>query len=291
MALHSNPPVATHNITTHGSDLDWAICALHALLLLGVLGWAYLTAPRRRIFHYFALTILSVATIYYFIIASDLGGVGVRGRQVFYARWVGYFVNFSQIMFALLLLSGVGWASILFTIALVMLWATLFLAGMFVRSTYKWGFFVIAVVLYFLVVWQTLGIARSYARTIDTQAHRVFTVLAGWELGLMLLYPIAWAVSEGAGCITNDAEQIFYSVLDVLSQDVFAVALLALSRTLDFDLLHLAFTEYGRIREHVLDEKRAGAPQPRPGTTDSGVAGSDGAYQATTAAAAAGAAG
>lgn len=264
--LH-NRPIAINNITEHGSDLDWAICALHALLLLVVVAWTCTTKPRRRVFHYFAITILTVTTIYYFIMASNLGGRAVlvqfrggnilnRTRQVFYTRWVGYFINFSLIFFALLLMSGVGWATILFTVGLVMLWASMFLIGMFVRSVYKWGFFVIGYVLYFLIVWHTMGIARSHAGTINANTHRTFTTLAGWTLFLMLLYPISWALSEGGNRITNDSEQIFYSVLDVLSQGVFSIMLLTLTRSLDFDELDLSFTESGRVGGQSHQEKQ-----------------------------------
>ena len=273
----------SNNITTHGSDLDWAICALHAIFLLGVVGWSYVTNPRRRIFHYFAIGILLITTIYYYIIASNLGGTGVpvefradglvdRTRQVFYARWVGYFINFSLAWFALLLLSGVGWASILFTTGLVMVWATMFLIGMFVRSTYKWGFFVFAIVMYVFIGWQTLGVARSYTTRFDAGTLRSFTILAGWQLFFMLLYPISWGLSEGGNRISNDSEQIFYSILDVATQGVFSLLLIFLTRNLDFDYLGLGFTEYGRVRDAaaaardtVHDEKRAHGARAAPG--------------------------
>lgn len=271
-ALHTNRPVAVNNITTHGSNLDWAICALHGFLLLCLIAWTFKTNARRRVFHYFSILILLVATIYYFILASNLGSSAVpvqffhlgiinRTRQVFYARWVGYFINFSLIWFALLLLSGVGWASILYTIGLTMLWASMFLMGMFVRSSYKWGFLAIGVVIYFLIAWQSMGVAKRYALRMDVLTHKTYTNLAAWTLFLMLLYPIAWGVSEGGNRITNDSEQIFYGVLDVLSQGVFAVLLVFLTRRLDFDHLGLGFSEYGRIhdaRHHdgIHDEKR-----------------------------------
>lgn len=122
--LSHNPPIANNNLTSHGSSWCWAVCALHAFLLLGMIAWTYTTNPRRRAFHYFSTAILLVATIYYFVLASNLGGHGVvvefrhyglarRTREVFWVRWIGYFINFSLIFFALLLLSGVGWASIL----------------------------------------------------------------------------------------------------------------------------------------------------------------------------------
>lgn len=289
----------SNNITKHGSNLDWAICTLHALLLLGVIAWTYITSPRKRVFHYFAIGILTVTTIYYFIMASDLGGAAVpvqfrggnipnRTRQVFYTRWVGYFINFALIWFALLLMSGVGWASILFTVGLSMLWASMFLIGMFVRSSYKWGFFVIGYIVWAWIVWQTMGIARSYANTVDLTTHKIFTGLAAWELFLMysppppldspphhavpqayrsrMLYPISWAVSEGGNRITNDAEQIFYVVLDVLSQGVFSLLLLFMARKLDFDLLGLACSECGRIKNRMSEKKQHAAGRDGGGT-------------------------
>ncbi|KAL7268675.1 hypothetical protein RUND412_008693 [Rhizina undulata] len=262
LALHSNRPIANNNITTHGSDWMWAVCALHGIILLGVIGWTYATDSRKRVFHYISIAILLVASIYYYIMASDLGGYAVpvefrhdglvrRTRQVFYTRWVGYFINFSLAFFALLLLSGVGWASILFTIGLTMLWATMFLIGEFVSSSYKWGFFVFAICLYFFICWQTLGIARRYAYRVDPEVHKTFAGLTAYLLFFMALYPISWGLSEGGNVIKNDSECVFYGILDVFSQGLFAAALLFTTQRLDFDRLQLSFSEYGRIKDRV----------------------------------------
>lgn len=256
-AVEVNPSTAYFRQTDDGSSLNWAIMTLHAVLLLAVLAWTFTTNSRRRVFHYFAIAILFVATIYYFILASNLGSSPVTAeferrmdgltRQVFYTRWVGYTINFSIIIFALLLLSGVGWASILFTIFLTIGWGVMFLIGMFVRTSYKWGFFVFGVVFYFLIVWQLLKNARGYAARVDTAGHKAYSTLAAYTAFFMLLYPVAWGVSEGANRTKNDSEQIFYSVLDVFSQGIFAVMLLMLTKALDFDILHLGYTEYGRV--------------------------------------------
>lgn len=71
------------------------------------------------------------------------------------------------------------------TLGLVSLWNVMFLIGMFVHSTYKWGFYTFALLTYFFIAWQTMGIARSYASRLDPLAHRVFTMLSGYELFLM----------------------------------------------------------------------------------------------------------
>jgi bacteriorhodopsin len=260
-AVIINPSSAHFRLTDHGSSLDWAIMTLNAVLLLAVLAWTFMTSSRRRVFHYFSILILFVATIYYFILASNLGSspvpVEFRGkgltRQVYYARWVGYTINFTLIIFALLLLSGVGWAPILFTLMLTIGWGSMFLIGMFISTTYKWGFFVFGVVLYFLIIWQVLGNARGYSSRVETHAHRSYIGLAAWTIFFMMLYPIAWGVSEGGNRIKNDSAHAFYAVLDVFSQGVFAVILLIMTKSLDFDVLHLGFTEYGRV--HLNHEK------------------------------------
>lgn len=66
-----------------------------------------------------------------------------------------------------------------------MLWATMLLVGGQVHSSYKWGFFVFAVLIYFFIVWQVLGVARSYARRVEPGVHKIYLALAAWVLGLM----------------------------------------------------------------------------------------------------------
>lgn len=41
-ALKVNPPMADHNLTDHGSDWLWAVTAIYCLLLLVVIGMAYM---------------------------------------------------------------------------------------------------------------------------------------------------------------------------------------------------------------------------------------------------------
>jgi len=48
----------------------------------------------------------------------------------------------------------------------------------------------------------------------------------------------------------NDSGTVFYGVLDVFSQGLFALALIFATRDLDFEHLGLEFMEYGRIHDH-----------------------------------------
>jgi bacteriorhodopsin len=258
--LQVNPPPASYNYSDAASKLDWAIFALHAFLLLCVVGWAFVTQTRRRLFHLFAIAILFIASIYYFCLASDLGSVAIRihhnyntfgdTRQVFYARWIGYFLNFSTIVFALCLLSGVGWATIIFTTFLTMSWATLMLLGTLTPTKYKWGFFVFAVFTYVLIGWNLLGVARAHVGTLDATPRGVFTMLAAYEAFLLFLYHICAGISEYGNVISPTGEHIFYCILDVLSQGVFALLLILRTKGIDYDYLNLGWAGEGRVRGH-----------------------------------------
>lgn len=82
------------------------------------------------------------------------------------------------------------------------------------------------------------------------------------------LYPISWGLSEGGNRIQVDSESVFYGVLDIFTQGVFSVVLIAATRKLDFDRMGLGFTEYGRIRDH--DNWRDGIHQEKAGRAANG---------------------
>lgn len=66
------------------------------------------------------------------------------------------------------------------TIGLTMLWATMFLTGALVASSYKWGFFVFAILIYFFLIYQVLGAARGYASRVDQGVHKIFSGLSAY---------------------------------------------------------------------------------------------------------------
>ena len=112
-------------------------------------------------------------------------GIINRSRQVFYARWVAYLLNFALAFFALQLLAAVDWASVWFTVFLVFIWATLYLAGALTNSSYRWGFFGMAVFTHVVIGWMALGVARGHIGRIEQLSHKAFTMLAAWEVFMM----------------------------------------------------------------------------------------------------------
>jgi bacteriorhodopsin len=78
----------------------------------------------------------------------------------------------------------------------------------------------------FYIFWNLAGVGRKRAKLLGQDVYRTYLMCGVLTLGVWLLYPIAWAVSEGANLISSDSEAIFYGVLDLIAKPVFSVALI-----------------------------------------------------------------
>ena len=182
-ALKTNPPNADKFPSVHGSDWLWVVTALMGIAFLAWLIWTLLlnkhaesattgttqtesgqhSSPvsRECIFHYLFTIAAFTGFISYFTMASDLGSTPVRQytnvgndmqqtRQIFYARYIFWFITWPLLLVANLLLSGVSWATILFLVALQEIWVMSWLCGALTSTTYKWGYFSVGVFAYTL---------------------------------------------------------------------------------------------------------------------------------------------
>lgn len=100
------------------------------------------------------------------------------------------------------------------------------LVGALTSSSYKWGYFVFAMLALFGIAWNVLWTAREYAQRLGPRVYHTFLACGSWTLFLWFLYPIAWGLSEGGNVIGSDGEAIFYGVLDILAKVGFAILLL-----------------------------------------------------------------
>lgn len=105
---------------------------------------------------------------------------------------VDWFLSFSLTVLALLLMTAVGWSTVVFTMGLAMLFAVMHLVGALTASRYKWGYFVFGVVAYLLIAYQLLIAARPWARRFGTQ--RFYLPLSLYILGLW--YVSSWWVER-----------------------------------------------------------------------------------------------
>lgn len=283
-ALRTNPSNANRNLSTGGSNWLWAVTAIFALSFLSWLIWSFILKPARhsratekttthsngapvhnassnprpeRIFHYLWTIAAFAGLVAYFTMASNLGNTSVRQyiknggnpnqtRQMFYARYIYWFVAWPMVVIAMLLLSGVSWATILFAVAILEFWVVTWLCGALVSTDYRWGYYAIGIVAYLVLSAILLHWGRISSRRLS-QKH--YVPLAATLVFVWSLYLVAWGLSEGSNRLSITREMIFYGILDLISVPLLGFVFLALSRKWDHDVLHLHYTQ-GRVRDH-----------------------------------------
>lgn len=118
------------------------------------LGLAFTKPRTNRIFHYITAGITMVAAIAYYSMGANLGwtpiGVefsrsdsDVRGvnREIFYVRYIDWFITTPLLLLDLLLTAGMPWPTILWVILVDEVMIVTGLVGALVHSQYKWGYF------------------------------------------------------------------------------------------------------------------------------------------------------
>jgi bacteriorhodopsin len=268
-ALKINPPVADHNLTVHGSDWLWAVTAIYCLFLLVVIGLAYVAKQGEKIFHYLFTISLLVGSIAYFTMASDLGVVPIKvsstlsspgTREIFYAKYINWFVGWTPLIIAVGLIAGVSWATIVYNVALSWTWIATWLSGAMVATHYKWGFFVFGLFAYFLLAASLLHTGMLTAKRLNITKH--YIGIASYLVFLWLLYPIAWGLDDGGNKISVTSGFIFFGILDLLTVPVLSIGFLFLSRSWDHKNMNLYFTQYGRVAQSGNFPEKAVATAP-----------------------------
>jgi bacteriorhodopsin len=236
-------------IDDSGSSFYWAIFSVMAASALVFSFMAWRTPHRERIFHYITIAIVSVAAVAYFTMASNLGSVAIAVefnnysnlpfRQVFYARYIDWFVTTPLLLLDLLLLAGVPWSSIIFTLIMDEIMIVTGLLGALTPSSYKWGYWTFGMFAFFQVAYMLIFSARKRAMSLGSDVHRVFLGVAVWTAFLWTLYPIAWGLSEGGNVTSSDGEAVFYGVLDLLAKPVFGAWILIAHRGIGLERLGL----------------------------------------------------
>jgi bacteriorhodopsin len=278
-ALDVNPPVGTYHLVVHGSNWLWAVTAVYCVTLLGTIFTTYFAKQGEKIFHYLFTISLLTGSVAYFCMASDLGNVAVIAadntpgtRQIFYARYINWFVGWTPMVIAVGLVSGVSWATIVYNVALVWAWVSIWLSGAMTPTNYKWGFFVFGVLAYFLLSVSLILTGSTAAKRLNVTKH--YSALSFYLVFFYMIYPIAWGVDDGGNKIGVTSGFVFFGILDLFTVPFLAIAILALSRSWDYRNLNLYFTQYGRvpqgadIHERIQKEKDTEAGVRAPVATE-----------------------
>lgn len=250
-------------ITVRGSDWYFTVCAIMGFFTLAFMGHSF-TKPRTdRLFHYITAGITLVACIAYFSMGSGLGqtpilvefvrnnpkvgGLSGGTREIFYVRYIDWFVTTPLLLLDLLLTAGLPWPTILITLLIDEVMIVTGLVGALVATSYKWGYFVFGCLALFYVVYVLVAVARRHAQALGPQVSRTYLTCGVLTIFLWFLYPIAWGLSEGGNVIAPDSEAVFYGILDVLAKPVFGLLLLWGHRNLTAAQLGLHIHDYDDV--------------------------------------------
>lgn len=258
------------HITTHGSDWYWAVCACMIVATGAFLGLAAMKPRQHRIFHYITAAITMVASIAYFSMGSNLGWVGIEVefqrsnpkvagtiREIFYVRYIDWFVTTPLLLADLLLTAGMPCPTTAFVILVDEVMIVTGLVGALVSSRYKWPYFVFGCVALFYIIYVLGFEARKHANALGKDVGRAFLYCGVLTTFLWTLYPIAWGLCEGANVISPDSEAVFYGILDLFAKPVFGALLIWGHRGIDPARLGLHIHDYDE-KDHQITNNKPG---------------------------------
>lgn len=254
-------------ITTHGSDWYFAVCAVMTVAGFAFMGLAIRKPRHARIFHYITSAVVFTAAIAYFCMGSNLGfavieveffrsNPVVRGqfREIFYVRYIDWFITTPLLLLDLLLTAGMPWPTILFVIFTDWIMIVTGLVGALVTSRYKWGFFTFGCAALFYIIYHLGWESRRNANRFGKDVGKAFLFCGSLTSLLWILYPIAWGVCEGGNVISPDSEAVFYGILDLLAKPVFGALLIWGHRNIEPSRLGLHIADYDN--DAAVHEKR-----------------------------------
>lgn len=267
-ALDLNPPNADYHLSTNGSDWLWTAFCIIAVSLLVMVVLNFMRPRGTRLFHEIAIIVLTTASISYFSMASDLGATPIqvefRGegtRQIWYVRYIQWFITFPLLLLELLLATGLSLSDIMTTLYMAIFVVVSALVGSLVHSDYKWGYFVFAVAALFYVWYVLLWHAPRTTFAAGETLRSGYLVSAGYFSFMLITYPIAWACAEGGNVITVTSEMIWYGILDILIGPVFLFLFLWELRSVDYATFGLQSGKY--TDQGAVLEKGTAVPPPQ----------------------------
>ena len=148
----TNTVTTNNHITAPGSDWYWTVSAVMTVSAFGFMIHSFFKARSQRLFHYLNAAVCLVAAIAYFCMGSNLGWTAIEVeflrsspkvhgdmRQIFYVRYIDWFITTPLIVAQLLLAAGMPTPTIVYTLLMSEVVVINGLVGALVHSSYKWG--------------------------------------------------------------------------------------------------------------------------------------------------------
>lgn len=250
-ATHVNP-VPTHipvgpvvqAVGHTGMRTLWVVFVLMLISTIIFSALAFRVPVQKRLFHILTAFITAFATLSYFAMATGDGNSFSRNvkyehpkgmdpikhetyRQVFWARYVDWAITTPLLLLDLAFLAGMNGANMLVTIVADVLMVLTGLFAAFGRNKgQKWGYYFMGIAAFLVVIYQLVVPGRKSVLARDSKTSKFYTSIAAFTLIIWSIYPIAWAIGDGARKISVDTEVVIYAILDILAKPVFGFWLL-----------------------------------------------------------------
>ncbi|EDO15075.1 hypothetical protein Kpol_431p2 [Vanderwaltozyma polyspora DSM 70294] len=255
-AIRVNPPNGVDfHITNRGSDWLFSAFCLFAFFCIILVVFMFRKPANERLFYYTGIAPSLVMAIAYFTMASNLGWAPVRAefnhvrtstqeehpgyRQIFYARYVGWFLAFPWPIIQACLLGNTPVWQICFNIAMTEVFTIGFLVASVVHSTYKWGYFVFGIAGALVASISVLTTTRNLVKPIGRDVWLIFNCYYGAFMFLWFIYPVAFGISDGGNVLQPDSSSVFHGILDVLALGVMPALFVPIAYNIGLDRLGL----------------------------------------------------
>lgn len=112
-------------------------------------------------------------------------------RAIYWPRWVNWTITSNISLFLLTLISGLNGAGLLVLLAAnTFMYIAAGAGAMGSHHEYKWGWYIIALFSYLMMVYQCLIKGRNAALVKDAKSRRFFMVVSGFYFLTVLAYPM-----------------------------------------------------------------------------------------------------
>ncbi|VDB87192.1 unnamed protein product [Peniophora sp. CBMAI 1063] len=225
-SIQTNPSTAV--IAQTNGSTDWLWAAFAVLLLTDILVVLFnFKRVNNYLLHQLAIIILTTASVAYFSMASNLGSTPIAPefhgegpgatRAIWYVRYIMWFINAPALLLMVYVGTGFPLGSVFTALFMTVVTVVCGLVGALVRTSYKWGYFVMGVFSLFYVIGHMWAAPSRIAFPSPTgRTIGAYRGSAGLLSFLALLYPLGWGLCEGGNEIGVVGEMIWYGVLDVL---------------------------------------------------------------------------
>lgn len=186
---------------------------------------------------YMTMLIVLVAATAYFTMASRGGDAFIRlywnlpyARDVWYARYIDWFVTTPLLLLDLLMVAAVPVGTALWILASDVFMILFGLFGAISTHKYRWGWYGIGCFFQFALTWGMVVVAPRYAFKRSRDLGRLYLGLTLYLCTVWFGYPVVWGLAEGSNTISLDAEIASYAALDIMAKAVFGFLIMVVGQ-------------------------------------------------------------